>query len=612
MQMVAAIVLLPTNKETMMKSFVVFPRLLVGLLSVLPTESHTQWQSDVRLTNAINSSYVALNGRPIATDITKVHVVWFDYRDASIYGGEGVNIYYKKSTNNGGDWSSDVKIVDDVNNSFDPSIGVYQNNIHVVWYDDRHGYYEIYYKRSTDDGLTWGSDVRLTNAVQDSEDPVLYVIGTSVHVVWSDWRDGNWEIYYKRSTNNGVNWTSDVRLTNSTGFSEHPQIVTTQDGQTIHVVWQDYRDGNYEIYYKRSTDGGVNWGSDTRLTNATGNSRWPSLAISGTTIHLTWTDNRTGTEFIYYKKSTNNGINWTSDVSVVDQMSAVSSIALSNNGQLVHLVWMDYRHGTNNSEIYYKRSVDAGASWEADARLTSNSADQITPGVAIGVQTVHVVWSDMRDGNWEIYYKRNPTGNILPVQLASFTATVVNGNSVRLDWRTISEVNNYGFEVQRALSAPTNFITLPGSFIPGHGTTNEPQVYTYLDQNVPSGRLYYRLKQIDLDGTIHYSDPISVDILTDVLEAPTPTAYVLQQNYPNPFNPSTKIKFSIPVGTEHAPSLLRVYDVLGREVATLVNESLPPGSYEVTFDAAGLASGVYFYRLTVGAFMQAKRMVLMR
>ena len=126
-----------------MKSFVVFPRLLVGLLSVLPTESHTQWQSDVRLTNAIYSSYLALNGRPIATDITKVHVVWFDYRDGSINGGEGVNIYYKRSTNNGGNWSSDVKIVDDVNNSFDPSIGVYQNNIHVVWYDDRHGDYEI-------------------------------------------------------------------------------------------------------------------------------------------------------------------------------------------------------------------------------------------------------------------------------------------------------------------------------------------------------------------------------------------------------------------------------------------------------------------------------------
>jgi hypothetical protein len=91
-----------------------------------------------------------------------------------------------------------------------------------------------------------------------------------------------------------------------------------------------------------------------------------------------------------------------------------------------------------------------------------------------------------------------------------------------------------------------------------------------------------------------------------------PTTFALGQNYPNPFNPSTKIKFSIPVGTGHAPSLLRVYDALGREVATLVNENLPPGRYEVTFDAEGLASGVYLYRLQAGEFTQTKRMVVMR
>jgi hypothetical protein len=483
---------------------------IILLLLAVTSSLFSQWQPDVRLTNAANSSYLALNGRPTATNATNIHVVWYDYRDAQLIGGEGVNIYYKRSTNNGVSWSSDIKIVNDLRSSFEPSIDVYQNNIHVVWYDDRHGRLEIYYKRSTDDGITWGSDVRLTNAAEDSEDPLLYVIGTSVHVVWSDWRDGNWEIYYKRSTNNGVNWSSDVRLTNSTGFSEHPHVATTPDGQTIHVVWQDYRDGNYEIYYKRSTNGGVNWGSDTRLTNATGNSRWPSLAISGTTIHLTWTDDRTGTEQIYYKKSTNNGISWTSDVRVVDQRSVVSSVVLSHNGQLVHLVWMDYRHGTNNREIYYKRSVDAGASWESDVRLTSNSADQACPGVAIGVQTVHVFWHDYRDGNWEIYSKRNPTGNTTWVQNIS------------------SEI---------------------------------------------------------------------------------PAEFKLEQNYPNPFNPVTTLKFDIP---KLSYVKITVYDILGREVSKPVEQLLEAGRYMLNFDASGLSSGTYLYRINAGEFTDVRKMVVVR
>jgi hypothetical protein len=102
-------------------------------------------------------------------------------------------------------------------------------------------------------------------------------------------------------------------------------------------------------------------------------------------------------------------------------------------------------------------------------------------------------------------------------------------------------------------------------------------------------------------------------LLLDVKPTTTevPIEYSLSQNYPNPFNPSTKIKFSIPsVGTGHAPSLLKVYDVLGREVATLVNENLAPGSYQAIFDARSLSSGIYFYRLQVGGFVETRKMIV--
>ena len=121
-----------------------------------------------------------------------------------------------------------------------------------------------------------------------------------MHVVWYDDRDGNYEIYYKRSTDGGLSWGADTRLTNNSAFSQFSSVAVS--GSVVHVVWQDYRDGNYEIYYKRSTDGGVSWGADTRLTNNTAVSEYPSVAVSGSVVHVVWMDDRDGNEEIYYKR----------------------------------------------------------------------------------------------------------------------------------------------------------------------------------------------------------------------------------------------------------------------------------------------------------------------
>jgi hypothetical protein len=202
----------------------------------------------------------------------------------------------------------------------------------------------------------------------------------------------------------------------------------------------------------------------------------------------------------------------------------------------------------------------------------------------------------------------SPSGSPLPIQLASFTATTLSNGQVRLNWTTLTETNNYGFEVQKSANTPTNYQTIPNSFIPGHGTTVVPQYYTFTDVNATPGRWYYRLKQIDLDGTVHYSDGTQVDILTGVGgEGTVPTAYEVSQNYPNPFNPSTTIDFAMP---ERGQVTLKIYNLLGQEVATLINGELSAGRHGVQWNAAGVASGVYLYQLKAGSFVETRKLTL--
>jgi hypothetical protein len=198
----------------------------------------------------------------------------------------------------------------------------------------------------------------------------------------------------------------------------------------------------------------------------------------------------------------------------------------------------------------------------------------------------------------------------LPVQIASFNAMLLPAQrAIRFEWRTVSEITNYGFFLQR--KGENQFADVPNSFVPGHGTTLEPRSYSWMYANAPSGSASYRLRQIDLDGTEHFSDPIQVagGIVATASNEILPTQFELHQNYPNPFNPKTEIMFNIADGGFVS---LRVYDAVGKEVAMLVNEELPPGRHQRTFDPDMVGSGVYYYRLTAGTNSEAKRMLLLK
>ncbi|GIV45277.1 MAG: hypothetical protein KatS3mg036_0095 [Ignavibacterium sp.] len=201
---------------------------------------------------------------------------------------------------------------------------------------------------------------------------------------------------------------------------------------------------------------------------------------------------------------------------------------------------------------------------------------------------------------------------IIPVELTSFIAKV-DGNNIVLNWSTSTEINNLGFEIERLIpqvGIQNSSWTLVG-FVSGYGTTTEMKSYSFIDNisNIrsidhnPSLTLKYRLKQVDFTGSFKYSDTVEVEVNS------ISARFSLEQNYPNPFNPVTKIKFSIP---KSELVRIKVYDLLGEEIKTLVNEYRQAGTYEVEFNASDLPGGVYFYRIITGSYSDTKKMILLR
>jgi len=198
----------------------------------------------------------------------------------------------------------------------------------------------------------------------------------------------------------------------------------------------------------------------------------------------------------------------------------------------------------------------------------------------------------------------------LPIALSSFEAAVSPGGTVTLRWTTASETNNYGFLVERKRANDPTFTLLAGSFVAGHGTTLRSERYQYTDLTSSHAALSYRLKQINLDGSFHYSESVNIDLSRTPETPQVPAEFSLHQNYPNPFNPSTNIEFSV---GEPGRATLALYNPLGEKVTTLFDGDAVPGSpYRLTLDGSRLASGVYFYRLTAGGSASVRRLLLIR
>lgn len=376
------------------------------LTAVLTGVAAAQWEPDVRLTHNDSSSHTSFNNvrSIVAGPGGLLHVVWYDYRT-------GVDqVYYRRSSDAGTSWSSDTCLTDTAGLKSDPSLAVVAETLHLVWEDRRYGYApEVMYRRSTDGGESWQPEVRITDDSYYSRNPAVAAQGSLVHVAWANDTTGR-ELYYVRSADNGVSWTNRRRLTFDIQESWYPSIAV--DGPCVHIAWRDWRDHGFEVYYLRSTDSGMTWDSVAlRLSGDVSTGSYnPSLWASDGYVHVVWWDTRDRPFELYYRRSADAGRTWNlPEQRLTHDATGSYNPTIIADGPNVHVVW-EALYGT--ADIYHLMSTDHGATWLPETRLTNVPYLSVAPSAALSDSGIHVVWTDFRDNDYgEIYYKRNLTGN---------------------------------------------------------------------------------------------------------------------------------------------------------------------------------------------------------
>lgn len=426
------------------------------------------------------------------------------------------------------------------------------------------------------------------------------------------------DIFCRYSTDQGTTWSSAVTVNDdvpSTGNHQwHPSIWCDVGSGRLFVKWMDTRDtptsDSAYIYASYSDDGGVTWAQNQRISNQKMRINCTSCPGGGTPRYqgdydaIISSDNQS---LMMWTDFRNN--NFGSFVGYFPDFAmtvAPNSVIIPNSGgQEIVTVSVPGVKLYSSDAVFTATVSPTPPNGNITLDFPSGNTISSFPGsiplsiqtsgnVTLGSYTITIQGTG--PGGAPPVHRRTITLDVIvPVELTSFAAAS-DKNDVILTWNTATELNNQGFEIQRKITGEFERV----GFVEGKGTTTEAQNYLFRDKDLLSGNYTYRLKQTDFDGSFAYSDEVEIEISQ-------PNVFYLGQNYPNPFNPSTNIKYSIPADGNVT---LKMYDILGEEVSTLVNEFQQAGTFDVVFDGSNLSSGVYYYQLTSGELTSTKKMML--
>jgi hypothetical protein len=317
-------------------------------------------------------------------------------------------IYYRKSNDGGKTWSVDFKISGNGMYGINPDIVSDGEYIHVVWQEYRNGNWGIFYRYSTDGGITWSSDIQLSYAKVEGPNsktfsdidspwfPTLQIKDSNLYMV----RTGQYyKLKAKNSSDNGLSWKEEIDISVH-NFSLSPDLAI--DGSELHLVWAMHTQFNWELYYMKSLDMGKNWIDDTNITNHPDYSYDPKITVNNYGIHVIWTDYRDSHPEIYYSNNLY-GSGFSENIRLTNSIGTLHG-DISSSPNSIYIVWENYNDGVG--EIYAKRSSDGGTSWSRDIRV-SHSDDNISasPSISVYNNAIYISWQENTSEGWRIKVK---------------------------------------------------------------------------------------------------------------------------------------------------------------------------------------------------------------
>ncbi|MDP4114528.1 MAG: SBBP repeat-containing protein [Bacteroidota bacterium] len=402
---------------------------------------------------------------------------------------------------------------------------------------------------------------------------------------------------------------------------------TWKAGTTKNITWQSTAVANVNLYY--SSDDGSNWNSiTTNLTASNGTYSWTVPSTSSATCRIKIAD---ASNSSFLDESNNTFRIWqpitstfTPSTGQISQSFGSTNITLSgfivvqDAITVTYLAYESPQSGTlpvgvaSTSQYYWTISSPSISIINGYVSVPVASLSGVTdPTKLVWLKRSNSgdAWTNIggtiTDGNLVSTSAFNSlsefaigiTNGTLPIEIRSFNASS-NNKGIYLQWKTSTEVNNYGFEIERKNKDWEKI-----GFVQGHGNSNSSKEYSFIDDKPLTGKIQYRLKQLDNDGKFKYYEPITVNV-------DEPKEFKLMQNSPNPFNPTTAIKFQLPLNSFVT---VKIYDMIGREITTLINEEKPAGSHIIFWngkDSNGqtVSSGIYLYKLTAGTYSETRKM----
>ena len=344
-------------------------------------------------------------GAVIAIDSTnQIHIAWRDSLSGNL------EIYYKRSSSFGTPWSPLQRLTWTSYTSAQPFLAVdHSDFIHIVYYQQTTYSTEIFYKRSTNGGSSWSAPTRLTYTSGSTAQPNMVIDSSNtIHLIYLDDTNlqGKSEIFYKYSSNQGLSWSPPQRITYTFDYSNLPALAVDA-GDNLHLVWRESAPGNWEIFYKYMDSSRKTWTPAKRITWTPVNSNVPDVcADANDKVHVVWIDRISGDDEIYYKRGTDEGKTWSATKRLTwNNYFTDNPSIVAGPTQTIHLAWNFYVTNVN-PDIFYKMSTDGGATWSAVSRLTWNTTGSRYPELALdNTGKPHMVWEEYIINQYDLFYR---------------------------------------------------------------------------------------------------------------------------------------------------------------------------------------------------------------